>query len=366
MSVEQKQKQHTAYTRQQLRTSIKQQFMTNHGSPVDPQLSSQKETPDFIPETYAPETESQNVFDKFDTTRTFYHLKDDPLYRLETDIDDTISHKIVLLVYRIRKDLGEPFLEVFFMKNNGEFTLPETDYIPIPTTTPSETDTPFYTQSSRLFEEITGENQKSATEKYKGFVQFKDVKLYNYIVAVFGPIHMPSESRDPKDPTCWGIVDEFYYKKRILNVPIREHVITMFENNPDLIMIKDESGECAKIPYLLYLVENNANVLYDNIVKPKSSDRIDDNTHNLIHPIQVHPVLQNTYLFSVEPLDTRTISRVKRFAVQIDDPLYVFNYGVPLSKVEHIQKIDRKKNIRFYEKSMEMWSVKNAESCVEL
>jgi len=349
------------------RSRILQHFVLN-GSLSE--VHKPTELPDFIPDNYVAKTDSKNVFEQVDRERTFSYLSEDPLFRLDTELDENATYKLAIMLYRIRKDLADPFLEVLFIKKDKMYSLPETDYLPGSTENPVEEEgekegdtSQIFKQSSLLFEEITGLTQVAATQKYKGFVTVQDELSNQYIVAVYGPVDSDIQLKPetPDHETVWAIIDEIHYKKRILNVPIRQVVLNLFNTFSDLLYIKDNHGEPAKLPYSMYLVENDLNVLYEDADFRNSK-------HLLIHPMQIHHVFHNTYLFSVEPLEYNIMSRIKRYAVLIDDPLYIFNYDMSLKdsiQSQGVENLDKLRNVRYFEKSKEMWSVKNANSFVE-
>lgn len=336
-------------TKQQLREKLTRLFISSNASSKENATKTNTDTLDLeeFPASYIVKSDSKNIYDKITEKRDFHYLKDDPLQRLESNIDFSVSHKIALFIYRFRKELEEPFLEILFVKKDNTYVLPEIYY----KHTPDE-EYPVYNQCSQYFEKITGE---PILERYHGFVQIQDSYLKNYIVAVIGPMStykMPIESEPERDP-IWAITDEVLYRNRIFNTPIREHVLKLVKENPHLVNVVDEDGNNTCSPYLLYMQD----ATYTNAGDRKS-------VFQYIYPSIKHPVFKTTYLFSEESAGDPL--KIKRFAVKIDNPLYVNNGNTPIVEFSDINQIDTKRTIQFYENNKEIWSIKNSADFIEL
>jgi hypothetical protein len=238
MSLEYHHKIHTSKTpqeKQELRKTIIQKFMTKYR--VSDNMIK-------ITDTVIQPSSSENVFEYVkeepNRNRTFQYLEDDPLSRIETDVDLSKTIKLFLYLYKIEENFEEPFLQVLFVKKDKMYTLPNTD-LPLLDESYNETENPLFEQISLFFEKMTGETQDDAVRKYKGFIESEDEFRNKCIVAVFGPMDgdtvMPVENdtEENKQP-IWAIVDEIFFKTRILDVPIKEFIIKMVNDKSSLVI----------------------------------------------------------------------------------------------------------------------------------
>lgn len=354
-----------------------------------------KDPPDLDEEPFmvAPSSEINNIIDPIssgsdnvfnvvdkepDRDRSFHYLEDDPLSKLDSDIDLTSNHKLFLFLYRIEDNFEEPFLQVYFIKNDKIYTLPHTNAKPPPADPHSET--PVFDQLALFFEKMTGQTHDDALYKYKGFIETEDELRNPCIVGVFGPMSNsklpvyvpPQASTDvvmpitaimttnvapPKlDIPIWATVDEIFFKRRILDASIKDFIVKMVNDHPQLMCIKDTDGTPTNIPYLMYLCENDVNVHYG-----ENEDR--ENSYSLIHVRKNHNTLNSTYLFSAEPMDFNNMSHIKRYAVVVKEPLYLLNESFDVGEFKNI---DRHKTICFYERGRELWSIKNENMYMQL
>jgi len=355
MSSEYHHKIHTSKTpqeKQELRKTIIQKFMTKYRV-----SDNMIKTADTIIQPSSSENVFEYVKDEPHRKRTFQYLEDDPLSRIETDVDLSKNIKLFLYLYKIEENFEEPFLEVLFVKKDKMYTLPNTDLAPLDA---SETENPLFEQISIFFEKTTGETQDDAVKKYKGFIETDDEFSNKCIVAVFGPMgddvmSVEKDTEENKQP-IWAIVDEIFFKTRILDVPIKEFIVKMVNDKPCLICIKDQEGNLTNRPYLLYLCENDNNVFYKD-----GEER--GNAYELIYPRKNHEVFNSTFLFSSEPFEYNNLSNIKRFAVIIKDPLYLLNDDFPVTEFKNV---DINKTVSFYEGSHKLWSVKNENLIMQL
>jgi len=330
----------------ELRKTIIEKFMTKYRASEN--MTNPPPEKAFMPST------SENVFERveedpssFQSNRNFHYLEGDPLSRIETDIDFSSNIKLYLFLYRIEENFEHPFLQVYFVKKDQMYTLPSKDITPNTETEDEQEKThPLFYNSSVFYEELTGETHEEAVNKYKGFIETQDELGNKCVVAVYGPI----EQINPDKTSIWAIVDEFWFKKRILDTPVKDFIIKIISDRPSLISIKNEEGTPTVIPYLLYLCENDKNVFY------LEGDQRHEVSYEIFHKEKSHEIFKSTYLFSTEPFEFNNISNIKRFAVVIKDPLYLLNYEFPVTEYKNV---DINQTVCFYENSNELWSVKD-------
>ena len=112
-----------------------------------------------------------------------------------------------------------------------------------------------------------------------------------------------------------------------------ENHYKLFYNNPILIFLKYENGEPVDIPIIAYLckeTENNPdnketetsylNVFYENREHSGSQ-----NTISIINKKVEHPIFNETFLFTEEPIVYENLEKIKRFSVFIKNAFYFFN-----------------------------------------
>ena len=298
-----------------------------------------------------------NVFEVIDEepdrNRTFHYLEDDPLSKI--DVDLSLRHKLYLFLYRIEENFEEPFIQVYFIKREKMYALPQSNVVDVST----ENDSQVFDHLSLFFEKTTELTHDDAVNKYKGFIETEDELRNPCIVGVFGSINTEIVEKTEmveENKSVWAIADEIFFKRRILDVPIKEFIVKMVNDYPFLMCIKDKNGNPTNVPHLMYLCENDTNVYYE-----ETEDR--NNSYQLMHVRKNHALFNSTYLFSTEPLEFNNLSRIKRFAVVVKDPLYLLNHDFP---VTDFKNVDINHTTCFYEGNREFWSVKNENSFMQL
>lgn len=361
----------TPNEKQALRKTIIEKFMTKHRV-SDKMIHGAPDVQVIQPTT------SENVFafvrddEARGRDRKFRYLEGDPLAMAETDVDVSKPLKLFLFLYRIQENFEEPFLEVCFVKREKAYTLPGRDVV-IATETDGQEDgeeRPIFDQAALLFEELTGETHDDAVGKYRGFVETEDEYRNKCIISVFGSVEGDIEvsgGGDGVDP-IWAIVDEVWYKTRILDIPVKEFLVKTFNEHPSLMCIRDQDGVATNPPYLMYLCENDNNVFYtkpEGVEGVEGSEGSEDGwrTLDVLNVRKNHALFGSTYMFSTEPFEYNNLSNIKRYAVMVKDPLYLLNYDFPVTEFKNV---DASRVVSFYEGGKEMWSVKNENLFVEL
>jgi hypothetical protein len=350
----------------QRKMSVIKKFMTKY----EPVLSKKKlqqvseeniqsKQTDNLPKLHDNKINEENTFEPtINEIEKYKYLEDDELSRLEENIDFTNINRISILLYRINDELDEPFLEFFLIKKNMMYGLPEFQF---DTKKYKNDETPLKNQSVDAVKNISNYEKADIEKLYKGFIENE---VDNFVV-VFGPIEMYDmnidinknnvTNKDNLISSIWGIVDEIEFKKNINGYSVENNVVKLFENNSELLFIKDEQGNPATIPYLLYLFENNNNVHYEKEEDKKNYQFIIEKTK--------HKLFGSTFLFSNEAFEANNLSKIKRYAVFINHPLYLFNETFYLSEFKNI---DINRSIRFYENKYILWSIKNSDLFIEL
>jgi hypothetical protein len=278
--------------------------------------------------------------------------------------------------------LRTPFLEFYFEKNGGFYQFPETKitFNNIPENT--DIDTYFLDECSRLYNSKSDKPMKNISEIYKGFVDVGN----NNIIAVFENLGFTqstinetldvlenppvSNNENIQDESIWAILDEIVIKKRILDIPIKNYIIEMFNEYKVLNNIKDSTNFPIEKPIILYqcngTYKNYENNYYnENEQRSKSISMMDERVE--------HDVFGNIYLFSIQPLEYDNLSKIKRYAAFINNTLYMLN-DTNVTKEElvgdetDISKLPFKTYhcISFKEDDKDYWSINTNQLFVEL
>lgn len=221
---------------------------------------------------------------------------------------------------------------------------------------------------------------------------------------------VPLVAANPQLPSTeesmWGIIDEIITKQRILDTPIHDNIYQLFDENPQLLFMKNLTtskfafpfGELPKfdrkplalydfgaanppvsVPIVVYLCKDEkTNVYY-------KENQSSNTSQSIINPKVAHPVFDNIFLFSRQPLSIENLNQIKRFALFIDNALYFHNKTFPITDViealdnpngdtldkEHVSFTDTDEYndfscFSFYNGEQEMWAVKNVWSFTEL
>lgn len=360
---------------------------------------------------------------------TYLFLDDDDLSRditLNRDgksRDLNLEHKLSICIYKINHELRTPFLEFYFEKKDGFYQFPETTIIFNNIPENSDIDTYFLDECSRFYNSKSNKPFENISESYKGFVEIGN----NNIIAVFeNPEFIQSynnginevlqsnqeesieqkpeeiiksnqdESSEQKpkevlkkqenepaneqkleevlenqpENSIWAILDEILVKKRILDIPIKDYIIEMFNEYQVLTIIKDSTDFPIETPIILYQC-NGIYKNYENNYYNESEDR--SKSLSIIDERLEHAVFGNIYLFSVQPLEYDNLSKIKRYAAFINNTLYMLN-KTNITKEElvgdetDISKLPFKTYhcISFNEDDKDYWSINTNQLFVEL
>ena len=103
---------------------------------------------------------------------------------------------------------------------------------------------------------------------------------------------------------------------QFLDKTINRDVYSVFYENEELIYILDSDDKRVIIPHMLYKCTFN-NGKYEN------EFREEEEYMSLINSKILHPIFKECYIFSTEPIESNTISNLKRFSVFLENPTYV-------------------------------------------
>jgi hypothetical protein len=222
---------------------------------------------------------------------------------------------------------------------------------------------------------------------YQGFIHFSFQKMIYYIGFIdstyldvsprflaFTEIQNPDVKieKDQIEEIRWGIVDEIIEKKNILNVSIDAFVYQLFIQRPFLGYVKTNShsgNKIAALPHCLYLCQEDGKGNFDNIYYNEQEPLLKQKqTVTLFKPYLFTPYFGKTHFFTTEPLDNNEkVSHIKRYAVLIQDPIHVFNHDSEISEFPDLFDNDNiEENIFFYINQYAFWSIRNADSFVEI
>jgi glutaredoxin-related protein len=172
---------------------------------------------------------------------------------------------------------------------------------------------------------------------YKGYIQDKEDESIIYVFLDFSRFKI---RKDKTVKRIWATVDEIYYCRQVLGIPLHPTVGRLFEGRPSIMYIKDKTRDNIEIPSIMYLCELGATGSYKNVYNTESEmdEDVGEQSLSLIDDRIDHPVLGNFYYFSTDPLQfTGDIFNIRRFVGVLENPLYVLH---PLTDVVHKKAAD--------------------------
>ena len=209
--------------------------------------------------------------------------------------------------------------------------------------------------------ELIDSHFKEITTEYKGFIE-KDNSIY----AIFekkdeNKINITSGSK-------MVIIDEIVNKKKISDTPIQEGIPEVFDENPDILKMKNENGDELENPIIAYLCRKNGAV-YENIYEDeKQEDNMDTQIHN--------DTFGEVYLFTSEPINNvgsffsffTGAKQVKRYALFLENETTIENNDKNIAEFIKEQGMDVPENtcISFKESGRQFWAVKSRELFTEI
>lgn len=377
----------------ELKTKIMEKII---GNPSNTVSIIKKEEPaiddnSITDKTYSIQPSQSNMKTKYEyiekeplENESYVYIGNDDLSRdIELHRDLNLEYNLSICIYKINHELRTPFLEFFFIKKDGFYQFPETTirFNNIPEN--SDIKTYFLDECSRLYNSTPLKNpNENISEMYKGFVDVGN----NNIIAVFENLDFiqstdnkkidvlekqpNTNAENPQDDSIWAILDEITIKKRILDIPIKQYIIDMFNEYHVLNEIKDSTNFPIEKPIILYqcigTYKNYENNYYnENEHRSKSISIMDERID--------HDIFGNVFLFSTEPLEYDNLSKIKRYAAFINNTLYMLN-KTNITKEElvgdetNITKLPFKTYhcISFKEDDKDYWSINTNHLFIEL
>jgi hypothetical protein len=232
-------------------------------------------------------------------------------------------------------------------------------------------------------ENDTTQDDKSWKKKYKGYIEFhyNDKPYYIAFVDCTDLVETPSsmsaanedsEMIQQQHSTTWGIVDEIIERRTISDITIDPTVTQLFLENPFLKYIVKHTSSVKEheipIPYSLYLcVKNEKSGELDNSYY-EEGESPGNKSISIFNNSVIHNVFGFTHLFSKNPLNYDRLENIKRYAVSINDPVFIMNRDRKISEIEYIKNPDNiEQNIYFIQDDgMAFWSIKDANSFIEI
>ena len=214
--------------------------------------------------------------------------------------------------------------------------------------------------------ELIDSHFKDIETKYKGFVELDD-KIY----AIF-------EKTDQTEMVLssgskFVIIDEIINKKKVLDVSIQEDITNVFNQNSELLKLKEKEkgGNEIENPVLVYLCKKNG-VNYENVYE---DDKVNEEVEQQIH----HDVLGDVYTFTTEPINNvgsffsffTGSKKTKRYALFLEDETTIDNKDKPLTEFfkdsqDSLKEYIGHSCIGFTESGRQFWAVKSRELFTEL
>lgn len=303
---------------QYLIKQITQDFFKEDSTPIRMKESNYNFDDDLSIESES--TLEENLDEDFDDTYHYLHDKEDLQYIFDlcdNEIDVLKEYQIHICCYKINNLCVLPFIQYFLIDNDDKYSYPSFSF-KCATNIQVEEDNEFSPKHVFFQNECTKfllkfakpleENEDTDLMKdiYKGFTTGKNDNIY----VILDCNNFDFESG------VFATMDEMLNKHSVLNIPIEPTSYELFYRNRELMQIKDKWGTMIQIPHILYRCsfENNQ---YVNI-EGKSEETI-----SIIDDRIEHPLLGNSFIFSVKPINLDNLSSLKRFVVFTLKPVYL-------------------------------------------
>jgi len=295
---------------------------------------------------------SENIPATIPENNYFYLDKEDLTMQFGFDRDLSKTYLIYICVYQINKTLEKPFIEYYVEERSGSYEfIQKTLDASLINEDESDVEEYFLSQCEQA---INSTFDKLSID-YKGFVEIDD-KIYAFYENIGDLIQSKLGSS-----LC--IIDEIINKKKILSIPFHESVIKLFDENQELLNMKDNEGNLIENPILAYLCKKNGNK-YESVLIDNTIDDVDIKV-NTEH-------FGNNYLFTTEPINTvggffsffSGSKKPKRFALFLENVKNIENkdksillYMTENSETE--ENYNEYTCISYYDSEQEFWAVRS-------
>ena len=260
------------------------------------------------------------------------------------DFSSTLSNsqgdiKAHFIPFKLNDNCKLPFLS-FLLDNNGSQIV--ADSVIIEKNIFSDTSLDVNLVFETMIKESFQRKYNVTNASYKGYLDFDRSTIY---------VFFETQETEETKPKIWTILDEIVNEKKVLQYAVDSSIIELFRRYPYIGILYNESGEQIPIPSCLYLCKQGEQEEYINILT-------DENENSIIEPNINHPIFGIFQYFSSYPI-MDTAEGVKRYAVFIDEALYIFNETTPLPQSDDNDVFTNYDCIRFKESERVMWCVKN-------
>ncbi len=256
---------------------------------------------------------------------TIYHYledKEDLQYIFDlcdNEPDILKEYKIHICCYNVNDICVLPFLQYLLVEEDGKYNFPMFTFkcaTNIDVDEDSEfspTHTFFQNECMKFllkFADPLDESQDEDFMKdiYKGFTISKEDDHSLYVVLNCNDFEMKKG--------ILATIDELLNKHSVLNVPIEPGAYQLFYDYPGLMQIKNKWGNMIDIPQALYKCTFEDNK-YVNVLDSS------EDTISIIDDRIEHPLLGNSFIFSVEPIQVDNAKSLKRYVVFTLKPIYL-------------------------------------------
>jgi hypothetical protein len=294
------------------------------------------------------------VIEKNTGKNYFYLDKEDLTMQFGFDRDLTKTYLVYVCLYQINKTLEKPFVEYYMEERSGSYEFIQKT---INASLLSEGEEPDVEENFiRQCEEVINSTFDKLSIDYKGFVEIDD-KIYVFYE------NIGDDLIQAKLGSSLCIIDEIVNKKKIINIPVHESATKVFDENQELLKMKDDEGNLIENPIVAYLCKKNGND-YENITIDNTIDDLDIKI-NIEH-------FGNNYLFSTEPLNIvggffsffSGSKKPKRFSLFLDNSKNIDNKDKSLllyitENAGTIEEYNEYSCISYYENETLFWIVRS-------
>jgi len=195
-------------------------------------------------------------------------------------------------------------------------------------------------------------------KEYKGFVEHGDNVYAMFETTSKKEIEFVRGSR-------FCLVDEIQ-KRKIVDVSIRDDISKMFDENPELLILKDKDGKNIKIPIVAYLCRKT-DKYYENVPIPDEKIEQEETDQKI-----QHEVFGSVYLFTTDIITTLGSffsfftggKKIKHYALFIEDERVIKNDASNVldfiqQGADSVTSYKTYTCISFKDKDHEFWAVKS-------